>query len=277
MTARLFIVWDYDGAVGHINATYPYNFNEEAFPQEIENVEKILEKSKSLAIPMVFAVTGFSAEPGTYPYHIPEQIKKIYDQGHEIASHSWRHEWLPYLQAEQLEKTLKRSKMILEKCIGKEGAVQGFVPPFNRPMTWLRKGAYSRGDRAFGKFFPGSDLNGLIDVCSKLGYRWVRTCYRPLVEKLLRKNGNRDLTRVWSREKGVLCVPNNYTGFDEAAHSLLDLAINKQCDLLVSGHPGALSRKHSESEENFNSFLEHIAKKREEGSVKIELLKDACL
>lgn len=39
MTATLMIIWDYDGAIGQVNASYPYRFNEQRLFEEVNNVD----------------------------------------------------------------------------------------------------------------------------------------------------------------------------------------------------------------------------------------------
>ena len=58
----MYIIWDYDGPIGRINASLPYNYNENNLYQEIENVGKILDIAKEHGLKMIFAITGFSAE-----------------------------------------------------------------------------------------------------------------------------------------------------------------------------------------------------------------------
>ena len=274
MKSKLFIIWDFDAAIGQINSTYPYNYHEELIYKEISNVEGILKKAKKYDIQMIFAITGFSAEAGVFPFHIQELIRNIHQDGHEIASHSWKHEWLPFLEKKQLTKTLHRSKLALEKCIGHENIVNGFVPPFSRPMSWLKKGAISFGDRALGPFFKVNDMGKIIKEVSINKYSWIRVSYVPLYEKFFFKNGNKDLSRKWFYENQVLCVPNNYVGFDQGAESLIKLGIEKETDIVISGHPSGLSRPGKESVENFDSFLKFILKKRDEKLLKIDLLKN---
>ena len=48
MNSNLFIIWDFDAAIGQINSTYPYNFHEETIYKEIMNVESILKLSDKL-------------------------------------------------------------------------------------------------------------------------------------------------------------------------------------------------------------------------------------
>jgi peptidoglycan/xylan/chitin deacetylase (PgdA/CDA1 family) len=272
---NLYIIWDFDSAMGQINSTYPYNYHEKLIYKEIENVEKILEYSSNNNVPMIFAITGFAAERGLYPFHIPDLIKEIHLSGHEIASHSWRHEWLPFLELEQIVRTLNRSKLILEECIGEKNSIKGFVPPFSRPMTWLKKGAFSIGDRAIGPNFKGNDIQKIIPLVIDSGYSWMRTSYRTLLEKIFQVDNPRNLERRWHNENGLACVPNNYVGFDEKAINLIDLAIRIKRDIIISAHPSALSRSGSENIENFKLFIDFVIEKQFQKKINISLLKDA--
>lgn len=234
------IIWDFDGAIGQINATYPYRYHEAAIYEELQNVARILEIAKEYDVKFTFAITGFTAEEGIEPYHQQNLIRRIHREGHEIASHTWRHEWLPVIQHQQLIKTLERSRYALEKCIGVEGAVLGLVPPHNRPMSWYRKGAFSLGDRAIFPFYRGAELGSVIHIAGQCGYSWVRVSYRPLFEKLA---GIRDpLRRNWEWIGNVLTVPMHYTGFDPAAERMVREGVRRGKDLVLSGHPLMLSR-----------------------------------
>jgi len=274
MNSNLFIIWDFDAAIGQINSTYPYNFHEETIYKEIMNVETILKLSLEYELPMIFAITGFAAEEGVYPYHTPELIKNIHNYGHEIASHSWKHEWLPFLERKQLKKTLNRSKSILEKCIGEKDTIQGFVPPFSRPMTWLKKGALSLGDRAIGPNYECNDIEKIVREVQNSGYKWMRVTYVPIYEKIFKTDGNTNLNREWLNENEIICVPNNYVGFDEKALEIVELANKKKSNVVISGHPSGLSRNGPESLINFKLFLNFILKERDKNNLSIQLLKN---
>jgi peptidoglycan/xylan/chitin deacetylase (PgdA/CDA1 family) len=266
---RVLIVWDYDGAVGQVNASYPYNFDESKIYREIESVERILSLAAALEVRMTFACLGFAAEPGTFPYHVPEQIRRIREAGHEVASHSWRHEWFPLLERGQIERSLARSKLTLEACTGGTGEVVGFVPPFSRPMGWLARGAVSRGDRAFGPRYPGSDLGKLLRFVGAAGYRWCRITCEPAWRKLWRGSDAllRRLSAAWPTSGGVRCVPHHYSCFDAAAHRLLDAALARGATLVLNGHPSGLTRQGTESERHLESFLERLAREQRAGAV----------
>lgn len=276
MTARLHLVWDYDGGIGQVNATLPYNFLESNVLEEIEQVERLLTLAGGHGVAMTFACTGFAAEPGSFPYHTPEQIRRIHAAGHEIASHAWKHEWLPFLTSEQLDRTLGRSKEALERCLEAPGAVSGFVPPFSRPMSWRRRGAVSRGDRVGGRHFPGSDLGSLLPRVRRAGYRWCRVRYRTLWDRRPGAPAKPPL-RPWRRACGVLSVPQHHTGFDEPARRLLEQAVHAAQSLVLVGHPAALGRSGGESLACFRQLLEAACRERDRGRLELAPVSSALV
>lgn len=267
MPAKLMIIWDYDTGIGQINSTYPYLYREETIHQEIQNVEKILELAEAYRFPMTFAIAGVAAETGQYPYHIPDQIAKIAQAGHEVASHSWKHEWFPFLERKQIELSLERSKQSLERCLGQERAVFGFVPPFSRPMSWFARGVISLGDRVV-PWAPGADLGSLLGFVSDAGYQWCRVTYRPIWQKLTRTTGV-DFNRPWIRKGNVVCVPQHYVGFDTPAQVLLESAIQQNGALVICGHPSGLNRPHKEALEHLERFLEISVRYRDESRLTV--------
>ena len=110
---KIILIWDFDGPIGQINATIPYNFHFDTMVSEINHVKWLLEVWDQPAINCCFAITGLSAEEGVYPYNFPELINEIASKGHEIASHSWKHEWVPLFTKEQINRSLKQSKKAL--------------------------------------------------------------------------------------------------------------------------------------------------------------------
>lgn len=260
------LIWDYDGAIGQVNSSYPYNFHEESLLREIENVESILNIGRSHDISMTFAITGFTAESGAYPYHFPEQIRSIYSHGHEVASHSWRHEWFPFLQEEQIRRSLARSKKVLEACIGVEGAVRGFVPPFSRPMSWYAKGAVSLGDRVLGPWYRGASLGTLLNYVAGAGYTWCRVAFRPLWRKVF--GDRRQVKREAFQEKGLWCIPQHCTGFGERALELLESHITTRRALFIVAHPLGLTLPHDENLLKFKRFVDVLGRYRDEQRVR---------
>ena len=259
MKKKIFVIWDLDGAIGQINSTSPYNFDYKTLEQELENVRHALKKLDEYQIKTCFAITGFSAEEGKYPYVFPELIDEISRKGHEIASHSWRHEWVPIFTRKQINLSLKRSKSALEKCISNRQAVVGFVPPHNRPMTWFRKGAFSLGDRGIYPFFQMGDNSRLLKELKSTEYKWVRVSHRNVLQKL--RIRPRNITGRIYKYNEVLILENHYVGFDERVVSHI---LNTEFSTyIISAHPLMLSFPNkSENKENFQRFLETIVKER---------------
>lgn len=271
MSAKLMIVWDYDTALGQINSTMPYNFSYKQIYEEIENVDYILEEAARLNMKMTFACVGFVAEEGVFPFNNPEQIRKIHSLGHEIASHSWKHEWFPYINEKQIEKSLERSKFALEKCIGVKSSVNGFVPPHSRPMSWYSKLSVSPGDRGIYPFHKGSDMGSLLRFLKKQDYTWCRVLkgYRPVWDKLLGKRVEEINFSIWETHNGIVCVPQHYTGFDDFAQQYLMKAIELNKAVVIVGHPAGISRQKSESKEHFDKFMKLAAAAVAEGKLEV--------
>lgn len=255
MAKKIVLIWDFDGPIGQINATYPYNFNFNLLPQEIKNVQNLLEILDENAIKCCFAITGFSAEDGIFPFNFPELITDISKRGHEIASHSWKHEWVPIHLKDQIEKSLKRSKYILEQRIVDGGKVLGFVPPHNRPMTWFRRGAISLEDRGLFPFFRMGDNSKLLNCLNENGYKWIRVSYTNLFMKL--GISKKNITGRVVRKKGMVVFENHYNGFGP---KVIDHILNSNHPTYtVSAHPLMLSYKNKEeSLENFLNFLKNL-------------------
>jgi len=252
---KILLIWDFDGPIGQINSTLPYNFNFENLNKEISNVKWLLEFLKKKNIKCCFAITGFSAEEGVYPYSLRELIKEISNQGHEIASHSWRHEWIPIFSEKQIDKSLKRSKKALELVNGINDVV-GFVPPHNRPMTWLQKGAFSIGDRGIYPFFKMANLESLIPLLKKNNYKWVRITYKNLFTKFIQRKQN--ITGKIYHYNDILILENHYNGFDE--HVINHILESNYDTFTVSAHPLMLSFDNKkESKKEFINFIEKLS------------------
>src|SRR5207253_2920384 len=128
------------------------------------------------------AVVGAAAIAGERPYHDPAQIRRIHAAGHEIASHSYRHEWLPGIGTTALRDTLQRSKAALEQCIG--APVVTFVPPYNQPFDYAAVGSFSLSERRTVR----RDRIDVVRLCRALretGYQVCRVSYRPAYQRVL--------------------------------------------------------------------------------------------
>jgi len=87
----------------------------------IETLQRILEIFEKYRVYSTFFVLGETAEVS------PEVIEKIYDLGHEIASHSYLHRDLTEISLTEFEKSEKQNRHLLEKITGE--TPKGFRAP----------------------------------------------------------------------------------------------------------------------------------------------------
>ena len=196
---------------------------------EFSGTDELLELHARFGVPACFAVVGAAALPGERPYHDPAQIRRIHAAGHEIASHAFKHEWLPGLDRRALLRTLRDSKDALEQCIG--APVVSFVPPFNQPFHYARGWSFSVSElREAG--VRRTTLDRLCDALRETGYTFCRVAYAPLTERAAGMAGmirGRRAQRIGSGVSsgpavtiaGVTCVRVGPCGFGTARVSEL--------------------------------------------------------
>jgi peptidoglycan/xylan/chitin deacetylase (PgdA/CDA1 family) len=267
------IFWDYDtqwGADRSRSVGGPKNWGRLDF----ENTERLLELHAQFKIPGCFAVVGAAALPGSRPYHDPAQIRRIHAAGHEIASHSFQHDWLPALGPAALRETLMRSKESLQQCIGAE--VLSFVPPWNQPFDYLAGLSVSLSERRQVRK-NRTDLKRLCDTLAECGYRFSRVAYRPLHRRLL--------DRVCGRRVEMPLRP-------EAIGRILTLRVNTPCGfatetqrMVIScgsqggfavayGHPHSLTSDGPQGESHLVALFKVIDQVRSEGKLQVLLPRD---
>jgi peptidoglycan/xylan/chitin deacetylase (PgdA/CDA1 family) len=254
---RLFLFWDYDTQWGAERSRL------RARPQpwghlEFENTERLLDLLAGHQVPSCFAVVGAAALPGSRPYHDPDQIRRIHGAGHEIASHSQLHEWLPALDPVALRETLRTSKDSLEQCIG--APVRCFVPPYNQPYDFARGGAVSLTERR-ERGESGTDLYGLCQELYAAGYRTARVFYQPLHRHLLQRLLGRpvDVPGQARRIAGITCVRlNTVCGFLGATLSMLERCARRGGDIVAYGHPHSITSGGPQDERFLVPFLARV-------------------
>ncbi|RYE26327.1 MAG: hypothetical protein EOP51_00685 [Sphingobacteriales bacterium] len=272
--ADVLLIWDYDTPVTRITTTNPYNCNFHQWLAEEDHVKYILKTAKQLDAKFTFAVVGFGAEISVAPFDVRHVIQQIHADGHEIASHSWKHEWLPHLSKFQLNKTVERSKWILEQCTG--STVNGFVLPHDRPMSWLSKLAFSAGDRSLYPFFPGADIDGVAKALRAHQYKWMRYNARLVTQKLTDWNGSKPelkRTKKFYQSNGFHFVPEHCMEFGQATIDSLNWAADNNKTLVIAGHPAALGFK-QENLDNYNRFVELAIKLQRSGSIRFRTMSD---
>jgi hypothetical protein len=248
--SKLIIIWDFDGMIGQINSSMKYDWNDTDAFVEINNALYIQSLSNMYDLKQCFAVTGVSMASSLPGFSLKEIIQKMYDNGSEIASHSWKHEWFPALTTKQATLSLIASKSIIEKSIS-GCSIKGFVPPFTRPMTWVSQFNYSFGDRFLYPFHSLSNQDSLLNLSINSGYNWVRVKKRPIYKK-------------WSKSiylpqpffyDQLICFPNHHTGFDSVSIQKLNYAVKHKKTYIINGHPLGLSNGITENKELFDKFI----------------------
>lgn len=265
---RVLLFWDYDTQWG-TNPRRPQPST--AFANlghlEFACTDRLLELHDRYGIPACFAAVGAAGLPGARPYHDPTQIRRIHEAGHEIASHSFHHEWLPALSRPALRATLHRSKEALEQCIG--APVVSFVPPYNQPFDHAAGWSFSLSERRAVKT-DRTDLRRLCEELRETGHRFCRVAYRPLSLRLMERVLHRDLQypRRLESISGVTCVRLGVCGFDGAAVALLERCADSGGIAVIYGHPHSLDSGNAQDEAWLSPFLARVDQLRRQGRVK---------
>ncbi len=265
--------WDYDAQWGADRSRLPGGPKAWG-PLEAECTERLLELHATYDVPACFAVVGSVALSGKRPYHDPAQIRRIHSEGHEVASHSHRHEWLPALGRAALTETLRSSKAALEDCIG--GAVESFVPPFNQPFDYLAGHSISLSERReAGR--SRTDLRRLCDALADTGYTFCRVAYRPMSQRLAEWWAGHRFDRPSRLEQigGISCMRlNTAGGFDAQVATMLDRCVAVGGVIVAYGHPHSLHSGNSQDEKHLVPFLERVAQYRLERRLEVVLPND---
>jgi hypothetical protein len=266
----LLLFWDYDTQWG-ADRSRSRSRDTSWGPLEFEGAERVFELLAEHDMRACFAVVGAAALPGKRPYSDPDQIRRMHALGHEVASHSFRHDWLPALAPAALMSTLRESKDALEQCIG--ATVQTFVPPYNQPFDYPARAAFSITERVHG----GAYRVGIPRMCralAKAGYGFCRIAYQPLPVRITERLLGRSLDRPGHLRKiaGVVCARlNTPGGFDTPAIDMLDRCASEGGTAVVYGHPHSVGRDNSQHERWLVPFLRRAAALRDEGRLDITL------
>lgn len=257
VTGKIIIFWDYDTQWGADRSRSPGGPKEWG-ELEFENTEKLLEIHAEHDILACFAVVGAAALPGKRPYKDPDQIRNIHAMGHEIASHSMYHEWLPGLGHQILLRTLRDSKDAIEQCIG--NPVVSFVPPYNQPFDFLPKWSISLSERREVKN-DRIDLYRLCEALRKTGYLFSRVSYSTLYERFLERvlNKQSDHPSKLLNINNVMCLRlNTPGGFNGEVIKIMERCAHAGGFVVVYGHPHSLHSGNSQDEKYLIPFLQRV-------------------
>ena len=252
------LFWDFDTQWGVDRYSNPRARIPNRGLLDFVNTERLLELHAEYGIPACFAVVGAAALPGARPYHDPELIRRIHQAGHEVASHSFQHDWLPGLGRVALRQTLSRSKDALEQCIG--APIVSFVPPYNRPGDYPPGWAFSLLERRAGH----QDRTNLTRLCETLAecvYRFSRISYRSLFRKLLILAGKRNWEVPVEPQhiSGITCLRlNTPDDFGNQTHRMVQLCAERGGFAVVYGHPLNLGSPDSQAEAHLVELLKRV-------------------
>lgn len=269
--AQLVFFWDYDTQWGADRSRMPGG------PKtwgslEFENTERLLELHAEYDVPACFAVVGSAALRGERPYHDPIQVRRIHEAGHEVGSHSHRHEWLPGLDSPSLRETLQSSREALEQCIG--APVTTFVPPWNQPFDYPRRLSISLAERREARS-QRTDLRKLCEMLASTGYRFCRVAYRPLFERLMDRLRQRpEPPRRPERIAGITCLRLNGFGFSPAIPRLLSRCVDSGGLAVIYAHPHSIRLGGAQDESLLVPFLELVREHLRTGRLQICLPRD---
>jgi peptidoglycan/xylan/chitin deacetylase (PgdA/CDA1 family) len=270
VTGTLLLFWDYDtqwGADRSRAGRGVRDYGDVEFPL----TDRLLEVLAGYDVPACFAVVGSAALPGDRPYHDPDQIARIHERGHEVASHSHRHEWLPELGEVDLRETLVSSKAALETVLG--GAeVTTFVPPFNQPFDFPARLAVSASERRACPR-PRIGVRALCRALADTGYRFCRLSYEPLPAKVVGRLVRRRLldrpTRLLEVEGVTTVRVNTVGGFDERSMAVVRQAADEGGIVVAWAHPHSLDAGNRQDEQHLVPFLDLATSLRAAGSLRI--------
>ncbi len=268
--STILFFWDYDAEWGAERSRGPGG------PKpwghlEFTNTDELLSLHQEYGIPACFAVVGEAARAGKRPYHDPDQIRRIHGAGHEVASHSLRHDWLPGLGWTALLATLKESKDSLEHCIG--APVVTFVPPYNQPFDYLDGCSISLAERKEAKR-DRIDLKRLCQGLLETGYQFCRVAYRPLWQRLreFALKTRLDRPQELKRIGGVTCVRlNSPGGFRNPTPELVERCAAEGGIAVVYGHPHSLHAGNSQDAAYLVPLMARIRELKNEGRVRLAL------
>jgi len=262
--------WDYDAEWGAERSRGPGG-RKSWGPLEFPHTDELLELHGRFSIPACFAVVGAAALPGSRPYQDPAQVRRIHAAGHEVASHSFRHDWLPALGQAALMETLRASRDALEQCIG--AVVRTFVPPYNQPFDYPGGLSFSIAER---REVPRgrTDLRRLCDALGETGYRFCRVAYRPLWQRLTERVFARRLDRPSRLERigPVSCVRlNTPGGFGEAAEAMVRRCATDGGFGVIYGHPHSIHSGNPQDMRLLVPLMEFVRSMRDRGEIRVAL------
>jgi len=149
-------------------------------PSNLEsNIDKIIDICAEYNVKSTCFVLGKLAQ------NKPQIIKKLYNAGHEIASHSYNHKLIYNMTAEEFDEDTKRTCQILESLTGEK--IVGFRAPSwsvnETNLEWFYDVLYSNGIEYSSSVYPAKTyMYGLPDFPAHIHYPIVNGKTKKVLE-----------------------------------------------------------------------------------------------
>jgi peptidoglycan/xylan/chitin deacetylase (PgdA/CDA1 family) len=241
---------------------------------DYEGTHILLDVLRTHDVKATFGVVGQAALPGKLWDHCQEQIRAIHHAGHEIASHSMNHLYLPPLRDHELLEEVAASKRALEDCIG--SSIQGFIPPFNRPSHFPELGAFSFLE-VFGLDGRGrgrQTVGTMLRTLGVAGFRWSRASFESKYYQIGRRLGV-------LRERGpmqpfvfnnMVAIPLHQTGFGKDASRLIRQWLHTNITITLYGHPNQALSANGQNADELDRLLSELRPIRDEANLEFNTL-----
>ncbi len=268
---RLAISFDYDSPEGYRRSFGMRGCRASA---DEEGTRVLLRVLRDHDARVTFGIVGRVALPGDSPEHCPEQVRDIHAAGHEVASHSMLHKYLPPLGRRELFEDILFSRKVLETRIG--GPVRGFIPPFNRPMHFPQRRAFSLTELlgVHGRGRARQSLGSLLRLLGRAGYGWSRVSFEDKVAALSRHLGFRgDTVPAQPFVFGeVVAIPLHSTGFGDASRTLVRRYLRTGFTLAIYGHPNQALEDNDQSATKLSRFFDEFEPERRQGVLQLHTM-----
>lgn len=144
-------------------------------PRVGDNTHRLIDLFNEHDVKATFFTLGWVAK------HCPDVVKRIVDEGHELASHGTNHRRNTQMSRDEVLKDITESKDILEQCAGK--AVIGYRAP---------------------SFSIDTSNEWVFDILAELGFKYSSSTY-PITHDLY---GVPEWPRfVHKRKEGIVEIP----------------------------------------------------------------------
>lgn len=262
---KLAISFDYDSPEGYRNSFGMRGWRANADQEGADLLMRVLAVHDVRA---TFGIVGRVALQGDPPEHCPDQIRTLHAAGHEVASHSMFHRFLPPMRRDELFDDVAASRRALEDCIS--SPVRGFIPPFNRPMHFPQRRAISISELLglHGRGRGRQSLGSLLRTLGRAGFGWSRVSFE---DKLARYFGTPGPAQPFVFG-GVVAIPLHSTGFGEASTALVRRYLDTGLTIAIYGHPNQALEDNDQSAANLDRFLAAFAPERRQGRLQLHTM-----